>query len=342
VADSLVLEVEDFEGWQPWYEVDGFHTSHDDDAHYMLDRVTGTVTFGIKNVPQIGQRIRARSYQYGGGRDGNVSVDAINKISSVPKIKVRNPLPAFGGSDDETLAKSLDRIPSEIRRKDRAVTPGDFRELAQATPGAGIVRAETLELFRPRTRETNAAGVVSVMVLPEQGSIEAEPPIPTRAQLKQVCRWLDDRRLVTTEVYVIPPVYRSLAVAVGLQAKAGFSVDAVRVWVETVLRQYLSPLPPFGPYGEGWPLGRRVHAAELEAAVLQVEGVEYLQGLAVARFDESSASWVSGQVELELNELPWLLELTVVEGPPLEPGEAIGIPLTEGPLVPVPVVVEEC
>ena len=342
IAESLTLEVEDFDGWKAWREVDGFHASRDDDPDYMLDRVGGTVTFGAKYVPQIGQRIRARSYQFGGGRSGNVAVDAIDKISTVSGVKLRNPMPAYGGANDESLADSLDRIPSEIRRKDRAVTSGDFSELARATPGAGVARAETLELFRPRTRETNAAGVVSVMILPEQGAVSEEPPIPTRAQLKQVCNWLDERRLLTTEVYVIPPVYRPIAVAVGLQVKAGFSVDAVRVWVETVLRQYLSPLPPFGPNGAGWRLGRAVHSAELEAAALQVEGVEYLVGLEVATFNENTVRWVAGRVNLELDEFPWLLEITVVEGAPLEPGEAIGIPQTDGPLIPVPVVVEEC
>ena len=70
----------------------------------------------------------------------------------------------------------------------------------------------------------------------------------------------------------------------------------MRRWVELVLRQYLAPLPPFGPDGQGWPLGRRVHGPELEAAVLQVEGVEYIEGLKVA--DARGTEPVPGTVEL--------------------------------------------
>lgn len=342
VSGSLVLEIEGLSGWQAWGEVDGFHSSLQDDAHYMLDRISGLVTFGSKKTPQIGQRIRARRYQHGGGRQGNVAVDTITKISGAPGVSVSNPLPAYGGSDDESMSDSLARMPDEIRRKDRAVTPDDFKELAEITPGAGIQRAETLDLFRPKTRETNAAGVVSVVVLPEQPADPAQAPMPTRTQLRQVCQWLDQRRLVTTEVYVIPPVYRSIAIAVGLNVKSGFSVDAVRVWVETVLRQYLAPLPPFGPEGSGWPLGRPIHAPELEAAVLQVEGVEYLEGLDIAVFNEATSNWDQGRIELALDQLPWLLEITVVEGAPLVPGEAIGAPTTDGLIVPVPILVEEC
>ncbi len=342
VADSLVLEVEEFNGWQPWIEVDSFHSSSHDDAYFRLDRLSGVITFGSKKTPQIGQRIRARSYQYGGGRQGNVAAETINKTTGIPGVEVINPLPAYGGADDESMADSLARMPDEVRRKDRAVTPDDFKELAVITPGAGIQRAETLDLFRPKTREQDAAGVVSVIVLPEQPADPEQAPIPSRTQLRQVCQWLDQRRLVTTEVYVIPPTYRSIAVAVGLKVKSGFSVDAVRVWVETVLRQYLAPLPPFGPEGRGWPLGRPMHAPELEAAVLQVEGVEYIEGLDVAVFNEATSSWDQGRVELALDELPWLLEITVVEGEPLAPGEGISAPNVDGTIVPVPILLEEC
>ena len=42
---------------------------------------------------------------------------------------------------------------------------------------------------------------------------------------------------------MIPPTYRRVAVSVGIAVKPGYGVEAVRRWVELVLRQYLSPLP---------------------------------------------------------------------------------------------------
>jgi hypothetical protein len=115
----------------------------------------------------------------------------------------------------------------------------------------------------------------------------------------------------------------------------------VRQWVEQVLRQYLSPLPPFGPSGDGWPLGRRVYGPELEAAALQVEGIEFLDGLNVARLDEATATWIPGTVELEDWEVPELSAITVVEGPPLSPGQGIVPPPSKTP-VPVPVIRQVC
>src|SRR5205823_4767030 len=111
--------------------------------------------------------------------------------------------------------------------------------------------------------------------------------------------------------------------AVGVHVKPGYSIEAVRHWVELVLRQYLAPLPPYGPDGGGWPLGRRVHGPELEAAVLQVEGVEYIEDrLRVA--DWGDGAWRERTVLLERWEVPELHEITVVDGPPLPVGQALG------------------
>jgi len=48
VANTLELEVEEAGVWRSWQEVEGFHASRDDDPHYLLDRVTGTISFGDK------------------------------------------------------------------------------------------------------------------------------------------------------------------------------------------------------------------------------------------------------------------------------------------------------
>lgn len=346
IDGSLAIEVEEAGGWKRWTEVDGFHASAPDARHYVLDREAGTVRFGngLQGLPpQIGQRIRAVEYRYGGGAKGNVAASAINKLTTLPGVKAANPLPAAGGAEAETIEEALERIPGELRRRDRAVTASDFQELARMTPGAQVGRAECLPRFHPPTKTGERPGIVSVVVWPSEDRANPHAPRPDRNLLRSVCAWLDARRLVTTELYVIPPAYRKVAVAVGLQVKDGYGVEAVRRWVELVIRQYLAPLPPYGPDGKGWPLGRRVHGPELEAAALQVEGVEFLEDLRVAGFDEQSQQWIQGTVELAEYEVPELAEITVVEGPvTLNPGEAIGAPPPEKTPVPIPVMRQVC
>jgi hypothetical protein len=80
VAGSLVLEVEGPDGWVRWQEVDGFHASREDDPSLPAGPGRGLRQRLAGRPPQIGERGRARSYRYGGGRAGNVAAKAISKL----------------------------------------------------------------------------------------------------------------------------------------------------------------------------------------------------------------------------------------------------------------------
>jgi hypothetical protein len=338
LADSLRVQVEEKpEEWRDWERVESFTASGRDDRHYVLDGEAGTVTFGdtVRGLaPQRGDRIRALEYRYGGGQAGNVPAGVVKQIvedavfagppvagtvsvGRAGAVTATNPLPFRGGADAEDVADGLRRIPGELRRRDRAVTASDFRELALSTPGGLVGRAECLPLFHRRQPFVEAAGVVTVVVWPSTDPLHPDAPVPDRGVLKSVCEFLDARRLVTTELYVVPPEYVGVAVSVSFEPKPGASPDAVRRWVEQVIRQYLSPMPPYGPEGEGWPLGRTVRAAELEAAALQVEGVLYLNGVSVARLSEDGTSWVQGTVRLEKWQSVECKGVVVVAGGPV-------------------------
>jgi hypothetical protein len=347
--DQMILEVEESQRWVRYTRVEDFYGSDRESRHYMLDAEAGMIRMGEGlrgRMPQWGERIRVRNYRYGGGAAGNVAAEAIGKIS-LGGVKVSNPLAAVGGADAEGVEAALARIPGEFRRHDRAVTASDFQELACMTPGVLIGRAECLPRFHPRTLSTQAAGVVSVMVWPQSDPLNPNAPMPDAPMLRAVCEWLDARRLVTTELYVIPPTYKKIAVSVALKIKDGYGVEAVRRWVELVLRQYLAPLPPYGPEGKGWPLGRRVYSPELEAAVLQVEGVEFVEDLAVAAWNGNA--WIKTLidcktlVEMQPFELPEVAAVTVVDALPMpEPGAGIDPNAPEGTYLPFPVLRDEC
>jgi predicted phage baseplate assembly protein len=343
VPGTVRLEVEEPDGWRGWIEVDPATTSEPGDRHFTVDLLAGEVHFGTRSmVPQIGYRIRVTGYRYGGGEAGNVPAGAISALSGVAGVKVTNVLPAAGGADAASLTEALEEVPAAVHRRDRLVTAEDLQSLAEEVPG--VCRAVALPLLHPDTPYVDAAGVMSVAVFPDlvvPGSDARPPeaPLPDRALLRRVAAYLDPRRLVTTELYVIPPTYRTVAVAVGVQVRQGYQVDAVRRWVELILRQYLGVLPPDGPDGRGWPLGRAVRRAELEAVAVQVEGVEYVQDELRLAFLDASGNWVpSPLVELRRWEAPEVGSLTVVAGSPLPVGEGYEPPPDpdQAELVPLP------
>ncbi len=357
VDGSLVVEVEESPGrWVRWSAVDGFEAAAEDDKVYAVDLEAGEVRFGngVQGfAPQLGQRIRAAEYRTGGGASGNLAAKAIRDVVSPPGgpslagLEASNPLPASGGADPEPVAAALERIPAELRRHDRAVCAGDFRELALATPGADVGRAECLGHFDPVTGSTNAAGVVTVVVWPREDRKHPGAPMPDRTALARVCAWLDPRRLITTELRVVPPRYVPIAVSIGVHVKPGYGVDAVRSWVELVVRQYLAPLPPYGPDGQGWPLGRPVIAPELAAAALQVEGVEYIEDGHVKVAQRVGDAWQVGSVLLQGLQMPEVALITVLQmkgagDQPLDPGKDYPAPPLPGKVIPIPTLTEEC
>jgi hypothetical protein len=178
---------------------------------------------------------------------------------------------------------------------------------------AGVHRAEVLPNFHPDTPTEPAAGVVSVLVFPAEDLRDPGAPMPDVDLLRHVAQYLNPRRLLTTELYVVPPTYRRMSVSVGVLVRSGHQVDAVRRWVELILRQYLAPVPPFGPEGGGWPLGRPVRRSELEAVAAQVQGVESVERLVLAPADGPPGG-DRARFDLRPWEVPELVAVTVVRG----------------------------
>lgn len=333
VPGTVQLQVEDVDGWRPWTEVETFAAADPTAEQYTLDPVAGIVTFGSRGrIPQIGRRIRVLGYRYGGGTAGNVATGAITSVAGVVGVKARNVLPASGGADPATLAEALDEVPGEVHRRDRTVTADDVAELALRVPG--VRRAVPLPLLHPDKPLVESAGAVSVVVFPAEDRRDPAAPTPDVALLRRVARFLEPRRPLTCELYAVPPGYVTVAVSVSVQVRENHPVDAVRRWVEQILRQYLSPIPPFGPDGQGWSLGRAVRRAELEAVAVQVEGVSHVESdlrLSVWRPTAGGAgSWepVTGALELERWQAPRVAAVTVVTGGQTPPDPEAGYPMS--------------
>lgn len=76
------------------------------------------------------------TYRTGNGRSGNVGAEAIDVIewNSPGIIQVRNPLPASGGTDPETMEEIRQFAPQAFRVQERAVTAADYIEKTELHP----------------------------------------------------------------------------------------------------------------------------------------------------------------------------------------------------------------
>lgn len=73
------------------------------------------------------------TYRVGNGKAGNIGADTLAHIAApVPEItRLRNPLPARGGQDPETMEDARQRAPVAFRVQERAVTPADYAEVTE-------------------------------------------------------------------------------------------------------------------------------------------------------------------------------------------------------------------
>jgi len=274
----------DFENWTG---VTDFFGSDSKAQVYVLNPATGVVRFGdgvngaipLGNVENANGNIVARSYRYGGGESGNVAASALNTLqTSVPGIddnKVSNLFAAFGGSDEETLADAKKRAPQVLKTRCRAVTAEDFEYLA--TQAANIARAFTIPLANPNFPGVKVPGSITVIVVPNTPD---PAPMPSDGTLRTVCAYLNQRRLLTCELYVVPPVYQKVLAQVSVIAEDSADLAEVTQAVINALLAYFHPLTG-GEDGLGWPFGGTIFYSAVFQKIFSLDGVSRVETLTI-------------------------------------------------------------
>ncbi|HEY4241163.1 MAG TPA: putative baseplate assembly protein [Kofleriaceae bacterium] len=356
-ASSLVVQVESPEGFVPWVVTTDLALADRDDEVFTLDQEAGSVSFGDGvrgRVPPTGMRVRVDFMRAGGGAIGNLAPNTLKQFDSVldatsatvtRPILVAHGLPTDGGSDSESLADAERRIPAWLRHRDRAVTKTDYQEVAAETPGVALGRIEIMPQFKPQQRRQNVPGVVSVVVWPQKSQWQPPNPRADRPLIEAVHAWLDDRRPLATELYVIGCEYIPLAVSAGVTLRDGAPRDEVLAGVRDAIRRFLWPLMPGGPDGTGWPLGRTVKQRELEVVVAQVGGVSEVTS--VNLFMQENSAWTkvpgspAAQIALDPWQLPEVLAVIADVGDPADDPSTLPNPYGDSGVA-IPVVPEVC
>lgn len=125
-------------------------------------------------------------------------------------------------------------------------------------------------------------GVVTVVVVPEVLKDDLKP-IPSADTLKLVGDWLNQHRLITTELYVAAPKYKELEIEARVIAKPTASSGQVAEVLQKMLLAYFHPLTG-GKDGTGWEFGGTIYFSEIYRRILDTEGVARLEAGAVTTY----------------------------------------------------------
>lgn len=329
-----------------------------DSLVFALDAAQGQVRFGDGSRgarPARGARLQV-SYDITLGAGGNLGAGALGSAPDLSgSFSVTNAVPTWGGADAASTAEAEKHAARFLQHRDRVVTASDFEAIVRRTPGVELGRVEVLPTLNPQTTPpTRTPGAVTVMVIPRVDALHPLAPEPDRLFLTTICRYLDPRRLVTTEVFLRGPTYVDLWVSIGLEVEVGFDIAVVHEAVRSAVRRFLSPLDPDGDDGflgvpvalgadpgarppDGWPLGKPVQRLEVAAVANRVAGVRLVREVLVAPGTGAAVE----QLPLSGLELPRVRAIGVGAEADLESLRA-GRPPSPSDLLPVPVVPDTC
>jgi hypothetical protein len=278
----------------PWTETLDLFAAGPNDRLYQLIADTGKILFGDGKTgmippPDDGSQpagnITATTYQYGGGSNGNVGATSLTKVignTGVVSFDANNFLPAAGGDDEETAAEGVARAPAVVRSRYRAVSVADFEALAQETPNTRVARACALPNTRPGHVPGTTPGSVTVILVPDVPfDVSIGSPIPLPDLVAQAVQaYLDQRRLLTCELYTSPATFRQVTVTASIQLTAGASASAALAAAQDALNQYFHALKG-GDEGLGWPFGGTIYFSRVFQLLLDLPTVALVESVSI-------------------------------------------------------------
>lgn len=281
-------EIEDPNGSEPENEhfiidhgrVEDFDASKPGDRHFTVDPADGRVTFGDGlhgRIPPEGTI--TVYYQSGGGEYGNVKPHTITRVVDdqlARRVEVDNIKPAAGGKEAETLDKAKQRARNDLKKVCRAVTNEDYEYLASNVPG--VARIKPLPGYHPG-HDDKVPGIVTIIVVPKNLNIDSEVKV-SPGLIKTVYSYLEKKRLLATELFVIPPEFEKVSVIANVVVHPKYVPKTVEDNVKKRLNKVLHPTTG-GADGKGWDFGRPVYISQIYEMIDRVEGVDYVTGVTI-------------------------------------------------------------
>ncbi len=258
------------------------------------------------SAPSPGDTFSAQ-YRIGNGSAGNIGRDTLGHVLTTETrvVTVRNPLPAGGGRDPETMESVRQRAPWAFRKQLRAVTEDDY--------GVAALRDAAIRAARGTMRWTGSWRTAFVAIDPAAG---APPPSQLAATTLQR---LDLFRMAGVDLGAEPAFIVGLRVALSICVKPRYARGAVLQALQSVFTA--------GPGCDGNPgmlapehfsFGQTVYLSPFIAAAQAVEGVGSVQATAFQRVDDPARDAVAtGFITMQR------LEIARIDNDPSRPDHGI-------------------
>jgi len=334
IESSVTVQVTNQNGAVQWTQVNDFSLSGPTDTVFVVDRTNSRILFGdglTGRLPYAASDTRPTvqvSYQAGAGTAGEVGEgqewEAVSPVSPAaggvaPPFTAVNLSAGDGGTESETLSDAQLRTAGILQERNRAVTKADYENLAISTPGVALRRAFAAVGHHPNFPGTVVPGAVTVFVVPYASRVPIDgpwaknfyfpAPQPDPGALQVALARLTAGKLIATDIFVCPPVYRPVWLGLTVAVDSPLSV-AVRQTIITSLQTFLDPLVG-GDDQEGWLFGDPLRpSALMKVAQTALGEAGDVQSVSV-RIDGMTTPSTCNDVPINPNELVNLMHVDI-------------------------------
>ncbi len=237
--------------------------------------------------PTSGMQFYA-SYRIGNGTEGNIGSKALVHIvtEEAAIVKISNPMPAYGGVDQESIERVRQNAPSAFRTQERAVTAADYAE--KAGLHAGVQRAAA-------TFRWTGSWYTAFLTIDRLHGLEVDAAFE-----KSMRKHMETYRMAGHDVEVDGPQFVSLEVEMLVCVKPGYFRSDVKA---ALLEVFSNRILPDGRRGvfhpDNFTFGQPVYISPLYKAAQEMAGVASVQIEKFQRQDDSSTNAVdSGKLDI--------------------------------------------
>lgn len=205
------------------------------------------------------------NYRIGNGADGNVGAETIRRVVLAGDgiNLVRNPLPASGGREPESLEQVRQYAPQAFRIQERAVTPADYAEVTERHP----------EVQKAAATLRWTGSWYTVFITVDRGGGR----LVDAAFEKELRTFIERFRLAGQDIEIDGPRFVPLEIVFSVCVKPGYYRSQVK---EDLLKLFSSRDYPDGTRGffhpDNFTFGQSVHLSQLIALAMGVPGVQWV------------------------------------------------------------------
>jgi hypothetical protein len=248
-----------------------------DDRHFVVELEsdgTARLRFGnnINGLRPASGTTFTGDYRVGNGAAGNIGADALGHVVTgvADVVGARNPLPASGGTDPETMAVARIAAPQAFRRQERAVTASDYSDVARRHPAVQDAAA---------TFRWNGHGHTVFVTVDRFQGLPVDEPFK-----RQLAAFIEPYRMAGYDLEIDSPRFVAIDLALFVCVLPNhFRSEVRRAVLEELSDQRLAG----GRYGFFHPdnlsFNQPVYLSAIVACAQSVEGVDSVTALTFGR-----------------------------------------------------------